>query len=161
MSRGNSIFITPEPKGRFIEGYVNTGEAPKPGQIVQTDPTQSRIGGRFVLPLYNVAADGSRPSGPFIVLTEDALQGRLMTTAYAAGERCFGYVPAAGEELNLLWANVSGTATIAAGTVGIVQDGTGKIIATASTPETEVCLLLENIVDNTADQLAWCEWTGH
>lgn len=161
MARGNEIIVSSEPRGRFVEGVINTGETPKPGQIVQTDPTQALQSGRFVLKLYNADADGGRPKGAHIVLLHDTLQGKLATDAYAAGDRAFGYVPVMGEEINLLWANVSGTATIAAGTVGIVDDTTGKIIETTGSPEAEVCLLLEAIVDNTADQLAWCEWTGY
>ena len=43
----------------------------------------------------------------------------------------------------------------------MVDDGTGLIIATTGSPETEVCLLLEAITDPTADTLAWTIWSGH
>jgi hypothetical protein len=162
MAKGNEIIISPECKGRFMEGYVNTGETPKPGQIVQLDPTQAQIGGRFVWKLANMDGDGTRPKGPFIVLLPDHLRGKTALDAYAAGDRCFGYCPQPGDELNLLWANVSGTATIPAGTIGVVDDTTGKMIATpGGAEETEPAMLLEDIVDNTADQLAWSVWSGY
>ncbi len=91
----------------------------------------------------------------------DWLQGRLATTAYAAGEKCFGYIPLPGDELNLMLQNVSGTATIAIGTTLIVDDTTGTMIATTGSPEIEVAFMLEAVVDIAADQLAWCIWTGY
>jgi hypothetical protein len=95
-------------------------------------------------------------------LREDDLQGRTSSDAYAAGERCFLFTPRAGDELNLLVANLSGTADDhAVGEMLIVDDGTGLLIATTGTPETEVAILLEAITDPTADTLAWCRWTGY
>lgn len=167
MAKGNEIIVTAEPKGRFTEGIINTGETPKPGTIMQKDPTQSTVGGRFVYKAYNRDADGDQPAGAFWVLLPDQLQGKLATDAYAAGDRCFLYAPQAGDELNLLLMDVTAgtgtgaTADHAAGEILIVDDGTGKLIATTGSPETEVALLLETQNDLTADTLAWCEWSGH
>lgn len=162
MARGNSIIVTPEPKGRFLEGLIASGETPKPGTIVQIQIATALVSGKFTWEIYNVAADGSRPSGPFILLREDALQGRLATTAYAAGENALGYVPLPGDELNLLVLNLAGTADDhTKGEILIVDDTTGKMIATTGSPETEVAMLLETITDPVADTLAWCIWTGY
>lgn len=161
MARGNCIVVSANPLGRFVEGIIASGETPSPGQIVQPDPTIALKQGRQTWKIYNADADGGRPKGPFIVLREDALQGKTTADAYAAGARAFGYIPVAGDELNLLIANVSGTATINAGDMLIVQDTSGKMIVTASTPETEVAQINEAIVDNAADQLGWCTWTGY
>lgn len=85
-----------------------------------------------------------------------------MTDPYTAGERFFGYVPVAGEEYNLLLANVAGTADDhTKGEMLIADDTTGMFVATTGTPETEMAMLKETITDPTADTLAWCEWTGY
>lgn len=161
MARGHEIVVSANPMGHFTEGFIAAGETPKPGQILQIQAATALKSGRHTFEIYNVAADGSRPSGAFYVLLPDRLQGKLATDAYAAGDRCFLYNPLPGDELNLLWADVAGTATISKGTVGIVDDGTGKIVATTGSPETEVCMLLEDITGQTADQLAWSSWTGY
>lgn len=161
MSVGNRIILTRD-RGYPVEGIINAGETPKPGQIVQMDPTQARVGGRWVLKLFSRDADGDRPKGPFIVLTEDMLQGKTMSDAYAAGDRAFGFVPFAGCELNLLHFNVAGTADdVVAGDLLTVDSGTGKLQVTSSTPETEVAMALEADTDPTADHLLHCVWTGH
>jgi hypothetical protein len=72
------------------------------------------------------------------------------------------YFPTDGDELNLLFGNASGTADdIPLGTILMVDHGTGKVVATTGTPETEVAVALEAIVDPTADQLLWVRWSGH
>jgi hypothetical protein len=162
MSRGNRIIITTEHKGRKLEGIVGAGISPKPGTIMQIDVSEALIGGRFTFELYNADADGGRPKGPFIVLLEDIYQGKTVNDAYTAGDHCFGYVPLPGDELNLLVANIAGTGDDhVKGETLIVDDTTGLLVATASTPETEVAMLLEDITDPTADTLAWCIWNGY
>lgn len=162
MARGNEIVISPESKGHYVEGIIGAGLTPKPGTIMQLDYSVALKGGRHTWKLYDADADGGRPKGPIIVLREDHLQGRLATTAYAAGERAFGYIPLPGDELNLLVANIAGTGDDhAAGEVLIIDDTTGLMIATTGSPETEVAVLLEAITDPTADTLAWCQWTGY
>ena len=166
MARGNSILVTApdHPKGVFNEGYVATGQTHYPGMIVQRDPTVALKGGRPTFKIYDRAADGDQPAGAFWVVTEkmNTLQGKTMSDSYAAGDRIEVYSPLPGEELNLLVGNLAGTGDDhAAGEILMVDDGTGKLIATTGTPETEVALLLESITDPTADTLAWCEWSGH
>lgn len=163
MARGNPIVISTlqGSAGDLTEGIVAAGETHYPGVVVQVDPTVARVGGRNTYKLYTPGTDGEQPLGPFYVVTEDHLRGRLATVSYAAGEREFLYCPQAGDELNMLIANVSGTATIAAGTKLMVDTGTGKLIATTGSPETEVAVLMEDVVDNAADQLAWVRWSGH
>lgn len=167
MARGTEIIVSADPRGHFVEGVIAAGEAPKPGQIVQIQPATDLVGGRHTWEIYNADADGGRPKGPFIVLLPDRLQGRTETAAYAAGERAFGYVPLPGDELNLLLADVTagtGTGATADHTKGemlIVDDTTGKMIATTGSPETEVAMLLETVNDVIADQLVWVIWTGY
>lgn len=162
MARGNGIIVTADPRGVFGEGVVAAGETFYPGMIVQRDPTVALAGGRPTYKIYNRDADGDQPLGSFWVVRHDYLQGKTVSDSIAAGTRCFVYSPVAGEELNLLIENLAGTADDhTAGEILMVNDGTGKLIATTGSPETEVAALLETITDPTADTLAWCEWTGH
>lgn len=159
MARGSLIVVSPFPKGHFVEGIIGAGLTPKPGTAVQLQPATALQGGRHTWELYNADADGGRPKGPIIILTEDSLQGRPMTTAYAAGERAFGYIPLPGDELNLLLGDVAGTGDDhALGEILIIDDTTGKFIATTGSPEEEVAQLLEAVTDPTTDTLCWCQW---
>lgn len=161
MSRLNKIVLTAEPKGNFLEGLVITGETPKPGTLMQIVPTTALVGGRHTWRAYTEGTDGNRPIGPLAVLCEDVNQGKTITDAYAAGDRCRLYCPLPGDELNLLFMNVAGTADdVAAGVRMIPDSGTGKVIPTTGTVEVEPAVSLEAIVDPTADQLLWCMWSG-
>lgn len=163
MARGNCIIINgTEPKGRFMEGYIAAGETPKPGMILQIQSATALKSGRHTFEIYNADQDGGRPKGPFYVLCEDAYQGKTVDDAYAAGDRAFLYTPLPGDELNLLLLNIAGTADDhTKGEMLIVDDTTGKMIATTGSPETEVAQLLETVTDPVADTLAWCLWTGY
>lgn len=160
MSRGNQIIVSANPQGKFMEGYIAAGETPKPGQILQIDATVALKGGRHTYKIYAPGADGENPLGPYWVLLEDRFRGdRTMTSAYAAGDRCFLYSPENGDELNLLVLNITGTADDhALGEKMMVDNTTGKMIITTGSPEDEVAVLLEVITDPTADTLAWCMW---
>lgn len=163
MARGNCIVISANPKGHFVEGILGAGiTTAYPGMVVQQDLSVAEVGGRYTWVIYNADADGGRPKGPYIILTEDALQGKTMDTVLVAGERVFGYVPVQGDELNLMLANIAGTADDhTAGEMLIVDDTTGKFIATTGSPETEVAQLHETVTDPTADSLRHCTWTGY
>ncbi len=165
MARGNCIIVNQiEQPGKHEEGFVATGETHYPGMIVQRDASVALKGGRHTYKLYDRAADGDQPQGAFWVVTEKLLtfKGQTVTDSYAAGDRCSLYSPANGDELNLLLLNIAGTADDhALGEILMVDDGTGKLIATTGSPETEVAQLLEAVTDPTTDTLAWCEWTGH
>lgn len=153
--------VTRCPRGQAKwEGIIATGETPKPGQIVQIDPTVALANGMHTWKIYDRGADGDRPAGPHIVLTEDSLQGKTVEDAYAAGEVACGYVPLPGDYLNLLFKNVAGTADdVLAGDLLIVDDETGKVIVTTGSPEVEVAMALEAITDPTADTLLWSVWS--
>jgi hypothetical protein len=164
MARGNEIVVTSPPRGKFEEGYVAAGETHYPGMIVQRDASVALKGGRHTYKIYSRDADGDQPAGAFWVATNllGALRGGLTSEGYAAGERVQYYSPQDGEEINLLVGNLSGTGDDhALGEILMVDNGTGKLIATTGSPETEVAQLLEAITDPTADTLAWCQWSGH
>lgn len=163
MSLGNRIILTPD-RGVPVEGFHTSGETFYPGMIAQIDPTVTSQGNKLAWKVYDRGADGDRPAGPHIVITEDLLQGKTISDAYdtTSGTRLFGFIPWAGCQLNLLFKNVSGTADdVAAGDLFIVDDGTGKVIVTTGSPECEVAMALEAVTDPTADTLVHSIWSGH
>lgn len=164
MARGNSIIVSTEASviGPLTEGYAKTGETPSPGVCVVKDPTVALKHGRHTYKLYAPGTDGEMPAGAKWIVTEDTKLGRTMNDAYAAGEIMRLYCPYAGNEMNLLLADVAGTGDDhSAGEKLILDTGTGRFIATTGTPEEEVALLLEAVTDPTAATLAWAEWGGN
>ena len=158
--RGNVIVLSAEPNGRFVEGTIKTGITPKPGTIMQIDVSAGLdSNNRPTWEYYEPGTDGHRPIGPYIVLREDIARGKTATTAYAAGDHAFGYIPLPGDELNLLLQDTAGTADISPGQF-IVDNGTGEMIATTGTVENEPFLLMETISAPTADTLGWGFWSG-
>ena len=168
MAKGNCIIVSAQPRGVFKEGYI-VG-TPKPGTCVVLEPGQTTPDdtGRFNYePAGATAASGSIGMGAdgdriaIGVLLENTLEGKLATDAYATGDRVRIYFPLPGEDLNVLYQNQSGTADdVAIGQPLIVDDGTGKVLISAGTVESEPFAALEVITDPTADQLLWVEVTG-
>lgn len=163
MARGTRIFVTSEPRGeRLVELYVKSGQTIYPGMIVQKDLSVALKGGRESVVVFDADADGGNPKGGALYVATNelgAMVGRDATTQIPAGEKEIFVAPLPGDELNLLVLNLSGTADDhAVGEILIVDDTTGKLIATTGTPEREVAVLKEVITDPTADTLAWCEW---
>jgi len=159
MAKGNSIVLAEEPRGRFVEGTI-TG-TPKPGTIMQIDVSEGlNYNGRPTYEVYTPGTDGNRRM--IAVLLPDELLGKTATDAYANGDHGFLYIPAVGEELNVLFGNVSGTADdVAFGDLMIVVSGSGKVIPTTGSPESEPFQALEAITDPTADQLLHVIFTGY
>lgn len=156
MASGNEIIVTGDPKGKFLDGTISG--TPKPGTQMQIKAT-AFVNGKPVWEVFNRAADGSR--GIVAILLPKDKVGRLATEAYADGDWGELYVPIAGEEMNILFQNQSGTGDdIAIGDYLICDDGTGKYIKTTGTPESEPFVALEAIVDPTADQLFHAMATG-
>lgn len=162
MAKGNNIIVSDKARGVFLEGTINA--ALKPGTVVQVDVSEG-IGadGRFDWEAYDPASVVQNGARRLIaVLLPDKLQGKNATQAYVSGDRCFVYIPAAGEELNMLVENLSGTADDHSfGDLLMVSDGTGKLLASTGSPESEPFMLLEDITDPTADTLAHCMFTGY
>lgn len=159
MAKGNGIIVSPEPRGIFWEGTISG--TPKPGTIMQIQAgTDADDNGRFTFEVYNVAADGNQR--PMFVLLPDWGQGKLATDAYVTGSHGYLYVPVAGEELNMLVANIAGTGDdFDVGSLFMVDDGTGKLIITTGSPESEPFMCLEDVAALTADTLVWCLFTGY
>lgn len=166
--RGKCIVVTANPMGAWEEGFVGSGLTFYPGMVVERDVSVALKGGRHTYKYYAPGADGEMPKGSYWVVTERllALAGKGITDSvtfdsYGAGEKCSLYSPRAGEELNLLLANLAGTADDhAVGEKLMVDTGTGKLIATTGTPESEVAQTQEAVTDPTADTLVWAQWSG-
>jgi hypothetical protein len=118
-------------------------------------------GGRYTWEPYNTDGNATRQ---LIAVLLEPFHGASYATAYASGERCRLYVPAAGEEMNVL-VSASGTGTgdsVAIGDLLIPVDGTGVLIATTPTPEIEPFICLETTADVVAaGTLVHCIYTGH
>lgn len=155
MKGTNQIIVNLEPRGVFQEGYI-VG-ALKPGTIVQrVAGTAIDDTGRHQWQVYDGTIDGSQAG--WGVLLADKLQGRTTSDAYATGDRCRVYIPHAGDELNVLKGDVSGTADdFAVGDKLVIDDGTGKVVLTTGTGagQQEPFTCLEAITDPTADVLVW------
>jgi hypothetical protein len=161
MALGNRIILTPD-RCEWVEGICGAGLSPKPGTVMEYDYSQATQGNRFVWRLYQPGADGGRPKGPLVIVTEDLLQGRTTSDAYAAGERIFGAVPRVGCELNLLLLDVAGTADDhAKGELLIPKNNNGRWIATTGTPDIKPAVCNETVTDPVADTLIHALWTGY
>jgi hypothetical protein len=145
--KGNSVLLTPDPKGHFMEGVVSG--TPSPGTVMQIKEATAMQGGRFTWEVYDRAADSNRPQGPLAILLEDHLQGKTYSDAYTDGDRCFLYVPLPGDEMNLR-VSAPGTGTgdsVAIGDLFIVNDGDGLLVDTTGSPEIEPFMACEALSD--------------
>lgn len=173
MARGNGIIVTAEPKGNFFEGIISG--TPKPGTIVEIKSidangviTWEAAGTTAANSTYSgMSADGTRlPTGVLLCSQDHAAcpLNQDATTAYADGDGCAVYFPIMGDRLNCLLKDESGTAADQDFTRGItkliVDDGTGKLIASAGSPESEPFLAMETATDVAADQLLEVMFTG-
>jgi len=169
MARGNEIVVTADPKGHFEEVIVSG--TPKPGTVMEFKHGTAAVNGRFTYePAGTTAASGVQGmSGdgvrlPIAVLTNliGAERGLTNDDARTSGTREILYFPVPGEELNMIIENQSGTADdFAIGDKLIVDDGTGKLLISASTPESEPFICLETLTDLTADNLTHVKYTGY
>lgn len=154
---GNTIIISADPQGKFLEGIVSG--TPKPGTVLEI-LTYFTAGRRHTWRAFQPGTDGQRRV--IAVLLEDSFQGKLYSDAYVTGTRCRMYVPLAGEELNMLIADVAGTGDVhTAGDTMIVQSSTGKLIVTTGTPQSEPFRLQEGEAAPTADTWLACMYTGY
>ena len=166
MAAGNCIVVSAPATGRFLEGTV-VG-TPKPCTCMNIVRSTASVNGRFSWEPYGttaasgvqgIAADGNRAL--IIVLREDELQGKTYNDAYVTATRGFLYCPIPGDELNMIVENQTGTTDdFVIGDKLIVDDGTGKLLISASTPECEPFYCLEAITDPTADTLTHVMFTG-
>ena len=156
---GSKILLAANPRGMFIEGTIYG--TPYPGTLMTVKAATEPTGGRYTFEPYNTDDNGTRQ---LVAVLLEGFSGKSYSMAYTDGERCQVYVPAPGEELNVL-VSASGTGTgdsVAIGDLLIPVDGTGVLIKTANTPEIEPFLCLETSADVVAaGTLLHCIYTGH
>jgi len=164
--KGTKIIVTDQPKGTFKEcTIVGT---PKPGTVMEIDPTVAPVGNVFSWQAAGTQADDSAGLGMtadgdsvvIAILTEDTGQDKTYNEAYAAGDRGYLYFPANGEEFNMILENQAGTADdFEIGDPLMVDDGTGKLLRGDTNAERYPFVELENHVNLTADTLTWCMYS--
>jgi hypothetical protein len=158
--RGTEILATGA-QLRGVKKEVIVYGTPKPGTVMQVR-TEAGLTADNVetVEVYTPGADGNRR--PIMVLLENQLSGKTYDDAYVSGQRGWVYFPVAGEYLNMRLLDVAGTGDDHSfGELLIVDNGTGKLIATTGSPESEPFQLLETITDPTADTVALCRYTGY
>lgn len=170
MSLGNKISISVQPLARK-RWMLSSGITPKPGTVLQFKAATSPVAGQFTAELYDRDFHGNRPKGPLLILLEDDLQGRVSTDAYVSGDQLPVVTPYAGEEYNMLVANLTGSGSgaqdvVAIGDLWVPEDGTGKLISTASyggtgIPEIEPFMSMEAVASLSADTHVWMIYTGY
>lgn len=156
---GSVILLAAYPRGMFLGGIVSG--TPYPGTLMTIAAATEPVGGRYTWEAFNTDGNGTRQ---LVAVLLEPFHGASYATAYVSGERCRLYVPAAGEEMNVLVSH-SGTGTgdsLAIGDLLEIVDGTGVLIATTSSPEMEPFMVLETTSDVVAaGTLVHCLYTGH
>jgi hypothetical protein len=157
----NTIVISPEPRGRFIDATISgTDAALLPGTVVQIKAATEKVGGNFTYELYNRDASGNRPRGPIGILVEDNLQGKTITDNYLDTTLARIYFPLPGDELLMRLQDVAGTGdSHAIGDILSVEDATGHLVAETGESGPFVCF--ETVTEPTADTLAHVQFGGH
>lgn len=154
MSKGNTIILSANPQGKFIEGVI--ADTSKPGTIMQIQAATEMSNGR---PTFIAAAPGT--DGKAVVhnvLLEDGLQGKTITDAYVSGTRCFVYVPLPGEELNVIVGEGAGTAnTFAIGDRFEINATGGYLIPETGSPQQTSWICRETVTQKAAAYLTFCE----
>ena len=170
MAKGNNVIVSDHPAGNKTEGILTTGLTVTSGIVVNMLST-APLNGRFYWEPYGetgassnngVTADGDQRV--IAILLFDALQGTIRTTTIATGTRIFLYFPLPGDELNMIFMNVSGTGAaqdIVIGDQLIVDNGTGKLLVAAGSDESEPFIPLEAETDVTADTWIHTMFTGY
>lgn len=169
MAFGNRIVISEQEHGHRTEGIISG--TPKPGTCVLLKNVAVQNGKTWTWEPFGataasgnngVAADGDQRM--IAVLDVDYLQGRIATTAYANEERVPIYFPVPGEELNMIFQNISGTGDdqdVVIGDQLMVDDGTGKLLVADNNAEAEPFQALEALTDVAADVLLRVMFTGY
>ena len=152
----NDIIITADPKGHFAEGIIDG--TPLPGTFVQLKAGVAPDGnGRHTYEPYN-GTDGAKTAK--ILLLPDYNQGKGESDAYETGKRCFLYWPLPGDELRLLFKNLTGTGSgtdddVKVGdNLSMTDDG---LVEKAGAVDMFVAVSLENVGPLLADTLVHCQ----
>jgi len=153
--RGAGIIVSADPQGKFLEGIIDG--TPKPGQAVSVKAATEPVGGAFT---WEPWALGDGAYGITAILLPDHMQGKLATDAYVDADRCFIYAPIAGELMNILLENQSGTAdSFAIGDLLSPKSTNGKFIANTS-DEKPAFTCMQTKAALTADDLCLAMYNG-
>ena len=150
--KGNSVIANGnQPNGRFVTAILSG--VLSPGQQLELKPGVEPVNGNFTYQACSAAGANE----PAFILMEDNSQGSSITTPYTDGALAQLYVPISGDELNLLYKNIAGTAD--AFTIGqkVVVDATGKFVANTGTPQ-RIHQCEETVAAITADTLVCTRW---
>jgi len=157
--KGSVILLASNPRGLFLEGIMYG--TPSPGTLMTVKAATEPVGTKFTWEPYNTDGNGVRNLTAVLL---EPFHGASYSTAYVTGERCRMYVPFAGEEMNMLITH-AGTGTgdsLAIGDMLIAVDGTGLLLQTTGTVESEPFMALETVADLViAGSLCHCIYTGY
>jgi hypothetical protein len=129
---------------------------------MQINAATEPVAGKFTWVAYNAGADGNRALVAVLGPKGSSLFGYGMLDVYVSGEVGQIYIPAIGDELNMLVADVAGTAdTRAIGDIMIITNGTGKLKGTTGTPQSQPFIVMETTPAPTADILVQCMYNGY
>ncbi len=157
MAKGNTILLTANPKGNFLEGVISG--TPKPGTIVGIKAATALQGGDPTWVEANPGSIGLKVM--YAVLLEDIWTGRLQTDAYVDGARCRVYCPLPGDDLNLLVGEAAGTSnTFAIGDEFLIGAGVGKLVPNTGSPQDALAICMEVITQSAKETLVFCRWMG-
>jgi len=158
MASNKRIVLAGEPQGVTLEGIVSG--TPKPGTMMQIKAAIEPLGGRFTWEVFNGAADGEQTL--VAILVEQGLQGKTVDDAFVDATRISLYCPIPGESMHVLLENQAGTAdAFAIGDKLMVDDGTGKFLATTGAVESEPFIVTETLAAILVDTLIKTIYTGH
>lgn len=166
--QGTRILVTSKPRGVFEDVYIAVGRTPKPGVCMEIDPTVAHVGGVFTYQEYGVmaassgqyiTADGNRKA--IAILLEKDQENKIYSDSYVAGDLGRIYWPVMGEQFNMLFEDVGGTADdFIIGEEVMVDDGTGMLLTATSSVEAHPFTVLEVVADPVADHWTWCRFNG-
>lgn len=164
MALGNEIVLTPEPRGRRIEGVIEGGLRPGVAVQVKAGSTPD-AGNRLTWQAWDKAGTGV--PGLVGILDYDYLQGKTADDAIPDGKRGFIYFPLPGDEINMLVQDQSGTDATSDFSVGdlmAIEDGTGLLIdgsVGTSTNASAPFQVMENYTDMAGDTRLHVMFTGY
>jgi hypothetical protein len=158
VSKGNSIIVTAQPKGTFLEGFVSG--TPLPGHNMQIKAAVSPIGGEMTWEAATPSGGDGKPA-LIAILLEDSLQGKGVSDAYVSGTRCFMYCPVAGEDMNVRVGEGGGTSNALAIGDLLMSDAEDGIFIPNSSGGSVPFQAMEVETLGADDTLIWCKYTGH
>jgi hypothetical protein len=161
--RGNKVVISSPQNGKQRAGVLGDTSAAGTCMEIQTPFYQ---GGQHLYRAFQPGTDGLRRQ--VIVLLEDDIQGFGILksdgtpNAGVSGTMRQFYWPVPGDEMNMLIKDIAGTADDhTAGDLLIINTGTGKLIASTGSEQSDPFVLLETVIDPTADFYSPCMFTGY